>query len=205
MRYGLIGLFGALALVSAMATAGCGGGDDAGTAAGGGGTAGSGGSGGGDSFTTVASTAMLSALPPADAMKLCDDTYAYFRTAISTEAACKWKGLSFATSSSAPTEEQLRANCTEKEMQCLADPATALGTNPGCSPFPGNCTTTVGEYSACVRDEVAFFNQTVSTLPSCATLTAVGTQAVSAALSSAPPASCTFSGCSSLFPPNPLF
>src|SRR5688572_10007570 len=109
MRYRLIGLFGALALVSAMASADCGGGDDGGTPAGGGGTAGAG--GGGDSFTTVASSAQLSALASADAMKLCDDTYAYFRIAISTEAACKWKGLSFATSSSAPTEEQLRANC----------------------------------------------------------------------------------------------
>jgi len=153
----------------------------------------------------VASTLALSTLAPADFMKLCDDTYAYFRSAISTEAACKWKGLSFATSSSAPTEEQLRANCAEKETQCLADPVTALGTNPGCSPFPSNCVTTVGEYSTCVRDEVAFFNQTVGSLPSCATLTSVGTQAVSAALSAPPPASCTFSGCPSLFPPNPLF
>ena len=202
MKYPLIGLFGAMALISAMATAGCGGGDDAETAAGGGGTAGAG--GGGASFTTVAGTAVLSTLAPPDAMKLCDDTYAYFRTAISTEAACKWKGLSFATSSSAPNEEQLRANCTEKEMQCLADPATALGTNPGCS-LPSNCTTTVAEYSTCVRDEVAFFNQTVASMPSCAMFTNVGVQAVSAALSAPLPASCTFSNCPSLFPPNPLF
>jgi hypothetical protein len=198
-----------MAVASAMATAGCGGGDDGGTAAGGG-TAGAGGSagggaggGGGASFTTVASTAIISTLPPADSMKLCDDTYAYFRTAIATADACKWKGLSFATSSSAPTEEQLRANCTEKETQCLADPAAALGVNASCS-FPTTCTTTVAEYAACITDEVAFFNQTVSSMPSCATLTMVGTQAVSGALTAAPPASCTFNGCPDLFPPNPI-
>jgi hypothetical protein len=203
MRYGLIGLLGSVVLASAVGTAGCGDSGDDGAAAGGGGTAGTG--GGGNSVTTVSATATLSTLPPADATKLCDDTYAYFRAAITTEAACKWKGLSFATSSSAPTEEQLRSNCSVKEMECLADPATALGTNPGCSPVPSNCTTTVAEYSTCVMDEVAFFNQTLGTMPSCATLTFMGTQAVSAALSAAPPASCTFSGCPSLFPPNPLY
>jgi hypothetical protein len=203
MRYRLIGLLGSVVVVSAMATAGCGS-DDGGAAAGQGGTAGAGG-GAGNSFTTLSASAPLSTLTPADAMKLCRETYAYFRTAISTEDACQWKGLSFATSSSAPTQEQLRANCTEKETGCLADPATSLGTNPGCSPFPSNCMATVAQYSTCVTDEVAFFNQTVSSMPSCAMLTSVGTQAVSGALSAAPPASCTFSGCPSLFPPNPLY
>ena len=204
MRYRLIGLLGRVVVASAMATAGCDGSDDGGAAAGGGGTAGTGG-GAGNSFTTLNASAPLSTLTSADAMKLCQETYAYFRTAISTEAACKWKGLSFATSSSAPSEEQLRANCTEKETGCLADPATALGTNAGCSPFPSNCMATVAQYSTCVTDEVAFFNQTVSSMPRCAMLTSVGTQAVSGALSAALPASCTFSGCPSLFPPNPLY
>ena len=130
MRYGLTGFLGTMLLASAMASTGCSDTADDGTAAGGGsgGAGGGGGSGGtaggGNDVTTLSSSATLMTLTPADATKLCDDTYAYFRTAIPTASACKWKGLSFATSSSAPTQEQLRANCTEKETGCMADPAT---------------------------------------------------------------------------------
>ena len=201
MRYGLIRLLGATLLAATTATVGCGGGDDDG--GGTGGTGASGGSGGGSSFTTLSGP--LSALTPADSTKLCTDTYAYFRTAITNEVACKWKGLSFATSSSAPTEEQLKANCTEKESGCLADPNTALGNNPGCSDVPSGCTATVAEYSTCVEALVTRFNQTVAGLSSCAALTKVGTDGVWAALAATPPASCMFSNCSGLFPPDPLF
>src|SRR5688572_1884575 len=202
MQYGLIGLLGAT-LATTLA-AGCGGGSEGDPGAGAAGGSGGAG-GGGSSFTTLSATAALSTLSTADASKLCDDTYAHFRTAISTENACKWKGLSFATSSSAPTEEQLRANCGEKETGCLADPAAALSNNPGCSDFPSGCMATVGEYSACVKDLVAVFNQTVMALSSCSTLTKQGTDGVWAALGAAPPASCTFNTCMGLYPPNPLY
>ncbi len=202
MRYGLIGLLSAT-LVTTFA-AGCGGGSDgeSGTGA----TGGSGGAGGGgSSFTSLSGTSVLSALSAAGATKLCDDTYAHFRTAISTENACKWKGLSFATSSSAPTDEQLKNNCSEKENGCLADPAAALSSNPGCSDFPTGCMATVAEYSACVNEMVAGFNQTVMALSSCSTLTKEGTDGVWAALGAMPPASCTFPTCMGLYPPNPLY
>jgi hypothetical protein len=206
MRYELTGLLGAIVLAAAMTTAGCSDSSDDGvTQAGGGGSAGTGGGGGGDSFTTLSGTATLSTLTAADATRLCDDTYAYFRTAISTENACKWRGLSFATSSSAPTQEQLRANCAEKETQCLADPATAFASSAGCSPFPSNCGATVAEYSSCVKDMVAGFNPTVTAIAGCDVLTSQDTDAVWAALGAAAPASCSFSACPGLFPPNPLY
>lgn len=205
MRHSLTGFLGTMFFASAMATAmaGCsdGSGDGETAAGGSGGTGG----GGGDAVTSLSASAALSTLAPPDATKLCNDTYAYFRTAIPTATACKWKGLSFATSSSAPTQEQLRANCTEKETGCLADPVTALASNPGCSPLPANCGATVAEYSTCVRDQVAFFNQTVTAIEACSMLTSTGTDAVWAALGATAPASCTFAACPSLYPPNPLF
>ena len=202
MRHALIGLFFAMP-IAATAITGCsdGSAEENPASGGSGGTGG----GGGDAVTTLSSSATLSTLTAADATKLCDDTYAYFRTAIPTATACKWKGLSFATSSSAPTQEQLRANCSEKESGCLADPVTALATNPGCSPLPSNCGATVAEYSTCVRDQVAFFNQTVNAIENCPVLTSTGTDAVWAALGANPPASCSFAACPSLYPPNPLF
>jgi hypothetical protein len=203
MRHGLTGLFGTLLFASATAMTGCSDGSTEETPAGGGGSGGTG--GGGTDVTTLAASATLSTLTPADTTKLCDDTYAYFRTAIPTATGCKWKGLSFATSSSAPTQEQLRANCTEKETGCMADPVTAFASNPGCSPPPANCGATVAEYSTCIRDQVAFFNQTVNAIENCAVLTSTGTDAVWAALGSNPPASCSFAACPGLFPPNPLY
>lgn len=204
MRHGMIGLLGALLLATTMAAAGCGDGggtEDAGPGAGSGGTQAS----NGVSFTSLDGAATLSALSAAQATQLCDETYAYFGSAISAPTTCKWKGLSFATSSSAPTEEQLRANCSEKEDQCLADPAAALANNPGCSPFPSNCTATVAEYTTCVEDLVETFEQTVAGISDCDTLTAVGTDAVWAALGADPPPSCTFSSCTGLYPPSPLY
>lgn len=201
MRNRLIGLLGAGVLVATMVTAGCGDGSDSG---GTGGT-GPGSDNGGDSFTSLSSTTQLGALTEAQATQLCDETYAYFRDAISTEISCKWKGLSFATSSSAPTEEQLRTNCTEKETQCLADPDAALAINPGCSPLPSNCTASVADYSACIEDQVEAFEQAVAAIANCDVLTSVGTDAVWAALGADPPASCSFSTCAGLYPPNPLY
>jgi hypothetical protein len=188
-------------VLGALTAAGCGGGDAESEATGG---TGAGGTGGGSTVTSLNGASPLSGLTPADATKLCDDTYAYFRAAIDTDLACKWKGLSFATSSSAPTQEQLRANCSEKETGCLADPVTALAATSPCSPFPGNCGATVAEYSTCVKDTVAVFNQTVAGIEECAVLTSAGTDAVWAALGAEPPPSCNFSACPGLYPPSPF-
>jgi hypothetical protein len=40
----------------------------------------------------------------AEATQLCNDAYAYFGHAISRATSCKWKGLAYAISSSAPTD-----------------------------------------------------------------------------------------------------
>jgi len=152
---------------------------------------------------------VLSALTTEQVAQLCDDSYAYYYEsgAIPVATACKWKGLSFATSSSAPTQEQLRSNCSEKEDGCLADPATAFADNPGCNSFPATCGATVAEYSTCIEDLATNFNTTVGAIEECDVLTTgdQGTGAVWAATGASPPASCTFANCSGLYPPNPLF
>jgi hypothetical protein len=224
MRIGLIGLLGTVALVSTMTTAGCGGGDDDDAAAdtgGGTSTGGAVGMGGGTGLggtqagvgggvanpvTTLSPSTALSALTDTEFTQLCDDAYSYFGTAIATDTFCKWKGLSYATSSSAPTEEQLRSNCSSTEATCLADPAAALANNPGCNSIPANCTATVADYSACIMDEAAAFTQTVNAIPACAEFTSAATSMVWDATGAAPMASCTFTTtCQGLYPPNPLF
>src|ERR1035437_10279859 len=147
MRNGLIGLASAVVLASTMATAGCG------SSTGGGGTGGTGGSSssggvvgtggssssggqagggasGGASVTHLSGTKALNALTAAEATKLCDDTYAYFGSAIPQSTACKWKALSYATSSSPPTQDKLRSNCTSKETGCQAADPSAVWPNP---------------------------------------------------------------------------
>ena len=267
MRYGLIGLAGAMVLASTMATAGCsssdegtegtgassssdGTGDDGtggdgtgGEGTGGASTGGSGGApatggvqasggapptggapasggalatggapasggtqaGGGDSVTTLSGTTALNALTEAEVTQLCDDTWAYFASAISAETFCKYRGLSFATSSSAPSEEDLRANCTEKENACRGDPGTAWSGNPGCSAPSSDCMATVAEYSTCIRDTAADFTQTVNGMPSCGEFTsgAEGTGAVWDFKGADRLPSCTFDNCATLWPADP--
>src|SRR3954462_14164403 len=112
MRHGLVAI-SALVLAS-MATGGCSssgenggagrsaGGSSAGGAAGGQGVGGGGGAAV-SSFTTLSSSKAVNALTPTEVTQLCDETYAYFGSAIPKATACKWKGLSYAASSSAPT------------------------------------------------------------------------------------------------------
>jgi hypothetical protein len=167
------------------------------------------GGGSGTGVTAIDGDTVLSALTANQVNQLCDDAYAYYYEsgAIPVATTCKWQGLSFATSSSAPTQEQLRSNCTEREDGCLADPATALADNPGCNTIPATCGATVAEYSACIQDLATSFNTTVDALEECDVLTTgdQGTGAVWAAISAPPPASCTFPNCSGLYPPNPLY
>ncbi len=167
------------------------------------------GGGAGTAITTIDGATVLSALTAEQVTQLCDDSYAYYYEsgAIPVATACKWKGLSFATSSSAPTQEQLRSNCSEKEDGCVADPATAFADNPGCYGVPATCGATVAEYSTCVQDLATSFNTTVDAIEACDVLTTgdQGTGAVWAATGAAAPASCTFANCSGLYPPNPLF
>ena len=84
MRSGFVGLVGALVL-GTMAITACGsGGGSGGTAGGGGGgSGGTGGSGGGaPPVTTLESSKAVNTLTAAEAMQLCNDSYAYFGTSI---------------------------------------------------------------------------------------------------------------------------
>ena len=164
-----------------------------------GGSSGSGGTGaGGGSVTTLSGTKTIQALTTAEATQLCDDTYAYFGSAIPHATACKWAGVAFAASSSAPTQEVLTNNCTTHETSCPIS-------NPGCSDLPSTCKATVAEYSACISDEVAVFIQAVSGLPDCDTITRAALEPVNAAMSADPPASCASLSdkCPDLYPPTP--
>jgi hypothetical protein len=133
----------------------------------------------------------LNALTADEATRLCDDTYAYFASAIPQATSCKWKGLAYATSSSAPTDEKLKSNCTTKETSCLGAAPSEVWPNPGCNDLPTTCTATVAEYSACISDEVAGFIKTVDGLSSCADFTTDGTTAIWDVMGAEPVASCS--------------
>jgi hypothetical protein len=164
------------------------------------------GSGGSNPVTTLTGSKALNALAPGEASQLCDDTYAYFASAIPRATACKWKGLSYAASSSAPSQDVLQQNCTTQESACLQADGGA-SSNPGCGDIPTTCTATVAQYAACISDEVTAFTATVGGLPSCTTLTSAGTSAIfDAQTGGTPPASCASlsNACPALYPPTPL-
>jgi hypothetical protein len=151
--------------------------------------------------TNLPGTKVLSALTTDEATQLCKDTYAYFGKAISPATTCKWKGVYFATQSSAPTEEKLRQNCTSKETPCLADPGATWAT-PNCpDPPSSDCTATIADYSTCIRDQAAAFIQNVSTLPGCDAFTSAYWTPVWNILSADQPVSCQF--CDGWYPADP--
>jgi hypothetical protein len=228
MRHEPIGYITALLLASATVAAGCSAtsnGDGTGGSSGGvggsgsgsggsgakGGSSGNGGSGaggagGGGGVTSLSGTKAVNALTTTEAGLLCSDIYSYFGTAIPRATACKWKGLSYAASSSAPTQAMLQQNCTMQQNGCLPSDAATFS-NPGCGDIPTNCTATVAQYSACIADEVTAFSQTVGGLPTCTALTSAGTSAIFDAQSGGtPPASCASlsDACPALYPPSPL-
>jgi hypothetical protein len=169
-----------------------------------GGRSGGGGAGGGESsVTTLGGSKAVNALTAAEATQLCNDTYAYFGSAIPKATTCKWKGLSYAASSSAPSQAVLQQNCTSQATPCLqSDP---WANNSGCNGIPSTCAATVAQYAACIKDEVAAFIQTVDGLPSCTALTSTA-PIFDAQTGGTPPASCTSLGnaCPDLYPPNPI-
>jgi len=190
MRTGLIELAGALVLVATMAAGGCsqgGGGGTTGTAGsaggatgtagsaggttgtggGAGGATGTGGGAGGGSVTSISGSRTLGSLTKAESDQLCDDTKAYFMTAISKANSCKFSALSNAASTSAPNDTVLRTNCTSMETSCNASATMGPGAATSCFMPPATCTATVAQYSACISDGAALLNQSATTLPSC--------------------------------------
>ena len=191
---------------SASATGGAGGSSSSGGAKGSGGSSNSGGSGvggssGGNSVTTLDGSKPIGTLTTTEATQLCNDIYAYFGKTIDQATLCKWSGLSHANSTSPTSDSQFQQNCKSQETTCLtAGPATA-----SCSAIPPSCTATVSQYSACISDKAAPFNQAVSALPGCATVTKNDSQGIWAYLSSDAPscAAITDSKCPTLDIPTP--
>jgi hypothetical protein len=106
-------------------------------------------------------------LSPADATKLCNDTYAYFGKQLSQADLCKWAGLAYGVSSSAASDAILQRNCKSQESSCQQASAAVAK----CSAIPATCGVTVSQYSACIAAEAAAFNQALGGLPGCATVT----------------------------------
>jgi hypothetical protein len=215
MRQGLFQLVSATMLAS-MAIAACsssggaggaGGSSSSGGAGGTGGSSSSGGTGGGASpVTSLTGSKAVNALTPVEATQLCNDTYAYFGSAIPKATTCKWKALTYGASSSAPDNPTLQQKCTTQETACTqgGDP---WATNSGCNDIPATCTATVAEYSACISDEVAVFIQSVNGFPMCASLVMSNVPAImDAEAGGNTPASCTSLGnkCPDLTAVNPL-
>jgi hypothetical protein len=214
MQNGRIGLIGTTLVASMLVIAGCSsggasgtGGSSSGGGAGGTGgrsssssTGGSVGSGGksssaggagggsaGSSITTLDGSKPIGTLTSTEANQLCSDIYTYYGQTISQANLCKWAGLSYGISSSAPTDSQLQTNCKSQETPCLtAGPAAA-----NCSAIPSNCTATVAQYSACITDRAAAFNNAVGALPDCDTVTLNDRAGVWDYQAGDAPASCT--------------
>jgi len=147
---------------------------------------GAGGTSGNGTVTAVNGGKTLSSLTPSEAAQLCTDTSAYFGKNISQATLCKEVGLTYSVSTSAASDAQLQKNCASQETGCLqAGSAVA-----DCTSISASCTATVAQYSTCIVDKVAAFNQTVNALASCATATLVGLTAVWDFIASDPPASC---------------
>ncbi|HVV51473.1 MAG TPA: hypothetical protein VHO06_17525 [Polyangia bacterium] len=160
---------------------------------------------GGSAVTTLSNNKAINALTAAEGTQLCNNTYAYFGSAIPQATTCKWQGLAYAVQSSAPSDTVLQQQCTKQLNSCqqAADP---WANNPGCNTLPADCTATVAQYSTCISDEATAFMQTVSGLPTCATVTMSSTSSITDAQLAAPPASCAslMDACPDLYPPSPL-
>jgi len=190
---------------NAVGTVGVGG-STAGTVVTGGSSAGGGTAAGGASgagvVTNLSGTKALNALTVTEVTQLCNDSYAYFGTAISRATMCKWKGLAYAISSSAPTDAMLQESCTTQQSTCMQ----ATPDSPSCSDIPTTCTATVAEYSSCIADQATAFSQSVSGLTSCPILTRPDLAAVWDLRTGDPPASCMSLAvkCPDLSPPSPF-
>jgi hypothetical protein len=196
---------GAAGTGGSLSTSGAGGTGGSSSTGGAGGTGGGSGGASPSAVTTLSDTKTLGSLTPDEGMQLCNDTFAYFGTATPKPVACKWAGLAYAASSSSPTEEKLRQNCSGHETACQDTVPWAM--NSGCSPLPATCQATVAAYSTCIKAEISAFTQKVNSLPGCDTLTSQTTAGVFDAMSAALPAECDAltNMCPELTLPNPTY
>ncbi len=198
-------------LALALVGAGCSGGSGAiGSTGGGtgGNSTGTGGSGGGGTakVTTLADTKAFKDLTDAELTQLCNDTFAYFGSSISSADRCKWAGLQAASSSSPESDAKMQTTCATHQNLCnTADAGT--GSNFYCfGSIDPLCTATVAQYSTCISDETAGFGNTVKGFPACGAIKISDVPSIMDAELATPPASCaTFANaCSGLDVPNPL-
>lgn len=175
MRNGLIGLAGVVSF-AAMAVVGCGSdseGDDEGA-----GTmqpvpaSSCTMSSGGTMVTNFCASAALNTLTAAEAVQLCTETGAFVTAAISRPTGCKFRAIVAAASTSAPTNEEMQAACAASEAACNDDPSVpGPGGETSCSQIPPTCTATIEQYSTCMVDQAAVFEQQANALTSCSALT----------------------------------
>jgi hypothetical protein len=121
--------------------------------------------------TGLCSSLALNTLSPLEESQLCNDTGAYFKRTISRARGCRFAAHKNAASSSAPTEEQLQASCTNVENTCGADAGPGPNLFASCSGVPATCTATIAQYTACVMDEAVLFEQGATSLVTCDMLT----------------------------------
>jgi hypothetical protein len=198
MRTLFIGAAGVIAVTCGLAIIGC---SSKAPPAGANSAASGGSSGMVGAVTSVSDGTALGSLTPAESTELCNDTYAYFGRALNQASLCKWAGLTYGVSSSAPSDAMLEQNCASEEAMCQQAGAAA----PSCTPIPAGCAATVAQYNACIADQVAALNSGIAALPACATVTLNDLANVYNLLTANPPASCAslISTCPTLDLPAP--
>lgn len=139
------------------------------------------------SITQLSGTQTVGSLSATDAIKLCNDTYAYFGKALSQADLCKWAGLTHGVSSLASSDATLQNSCKTQENSCLQAGAVVAA----CDSVPGDCDVTVAQYSECVAAQAQAFNEAVNGLPGCATVTLSDLPGVWAYGTADLPATCT--------------
>ncbi len=157
----------------------------------------------GDPVTALDSARLLNALNETEVTQLCNDTWAYYERTIPAEVFCKWKGVSYATSSSPHSEEQLISNCSSTEGSCLNNPTEAWSGNPGCNAPNTDCAATVAQYSLCIKDTAADFIAKVNSMLTCDVFTFDGTNSVWDLKGADRVPSCLMTECMSLWPADP--
>jgi hypothetical protein len=176
MRNGLIGLAGVVSFAATLAVVGCGSdseGEDDGAGAMQPVSASSCTmSSGGTMVTNFCAGAALNTLTAAEALQLCTETGSFVMAAISRPTGCKFRAIVAAASTSAPTNEEMQAACAAAEAACNDDPSVpGPGAETSCSQIPPACAASIEQYSTCVVDQAAVFEQQAAALTSCSTLT----------------------------------